>query len=424
MQGKKKIGWLSAGSLVAANMVGTGVFTTLGLQLENIQNSWSILALWSLGGLIALIGAFSYAELGTHLPKSGGEYHFLSKIYHPFLGYLSGWVSLTVGFSAPVALAAMALGAYTERFLPFSATWIAGITVFGVTLVHSFNLRQSSVFQNSFTLAKIALLVLLIFLVFFFPSTSNALDWGNGWMQEWTSPAFAVSLVYVTYAYSGWNAAAYIVEEIDRPRKNLPIALIGGSLLVSILYVLIQIAFISQAPLDKLSGKVEVGQVVAEQMFGLTGSRIISAIIGFFLISSISAMIWVGPRVTRAMSSDYPLWSFLARDNAQGIPVRAIWLQSLISLIMIFTGSFEEVLLYSGFILQLFTTLTVAGLFILRLREKQPGAYRSPLFPFLQIVFLLISLWVLAFMLYDKPGESLLGMANLAIGALTYRKAP
>jgi APA family basic amino acid/polyamine antiporter len=167
MQEKKKIGWFSASSLVVANMIGTGVFTTLGFQLENIQNSWSVLALWSLGGLISLFGAFSYAELGTHLPRSGGEYHFLSKLYHPFLGYLSGWVSLTVGFAAPVALAAMALGAYTYRFLPMSPVWIAGITVLVLSLVHSYNLRQSSTFQNSFTLAKIILIIILVVLGFY-----------------------------------------------------------------------------------------------------------------------------------------------------------------------------------------------------------------------------------------------------------------
>jgi APA family basic amino acid/polyamine antiporter len=420
MQEKKKIGWFSASSLVVANMIGTGVFTTLGFQLENIQNSWSVLALWSLGGLISLFGAFSYAELGTHLPRSGGEYHFLSKLYHPFLGYLSGWVSLTVGFAAPVALAAMALGAYTYRFLPMSPVWIAGITVLVLSLVHSYNLRQSSTFQNSFTLAKIILIIILVVLGFTWPSKGNALDWSEGWLLEWSSPAFAVSLVYVTYAYSGWNAAAYIVDEIDEPSRNLPRALIGGTILVSLLYVLIQFAFLSQSPLELLVGKVEVGQVVAGQMFGLEGGRVISGVIAFFLISGISAMIWVGPRVTHTMASDYPLWSFLANENARGIPVRAIWLQTLISLIMIFTGSFEQILLYSGFVLQLFTTLTVAGLFILRAQEKNSSAYRSPFFPVFQIIFLFVSCWVLFFMLYDKPAESLLGLANLGIGALSY----
>jgi APA family basic amino acid/polyamine antiporter len=417
----KKIGWLSAAALVVANMIGTGAFTTLGLQLEGVQNTWSILLLWVAGGGISLLGVFSYAELSTHLPRSGGEYHYLSKLIHPFVGYLSGWVSVTVGFAAAVSLAAMAMGAYLEKVLHWQPTLTALCVLLGVTAVHSFSIRKSRNFQMLFTVLKVLLVLFLIVTGLVMHNSGDALRWDQSWQMEVTSPAFGVALVYTIYAYSGWNAAAYIVEEIKRPAVNIPRALIAGTLLVSALYVMLQYAFLRQAPLAALTGEVEVGQIVAEQLFGLFGGQWISLIIAFFLVSSISAMVWVGPRVMRAMSADYHLWFFLAKDNDKGIPVRAIWFQAGISALLIATGSFEAVLLYSGFVLQLSTMLAVATVFILRRQDKGMAAgYKSPFYPWAQVLFLLASTWVLVFLFIDRPLESLLGMGNLLLGAATY----
>lgn len=415
----KKIGWVSAAAIVVANMVGTGVFTSLGLQLESLRSVWSIILLWVLGGLISLFGAFSYAELGTKLPRSGGEYYFLSRIYHPILGYLSGWISLTVGFAASVALAAMAMGAYIGKFMPVSAQFMAIATILLVSLVHSVNIRQSSHFQNTFTALKLLLILFFILACFIMEPVGAPLELKTSWHTELTKPTFAVSLVYVLYAFSGWNAAAYIVEEIESPVRNLPRALIGGTLLVSVLYVLLQLAFLKQAGVAQLQGKVEVGQIVAELMFGASGGRAISFFIAFFLVSSISAMVWVGPRVVRAMANDYTIWRFLSQDNRNGIPVRAVWLQASISIFMIATSSFEQVLVYSGFVLQLFTTAAVAGVFVMRWKNGHSG-YSSPGYPWVQLAFLAISFWILAFLLYERPVESLWGLANLGLGAISY----
>ena len=416
----KKIGWTSAAAIVVANMVGTGAFTVLGLQLIELQNTWTILSLWIIGGLVALFGAFSYAEIGTYLPKSGGEYYFLSRIYHPLLGYLSGWVSLTVGFAASIALSAMAMGAYLEKFSYWDEKTIAAGTILLITLIHSMNLHISRNFQNTFTLLKLGLIVILVMAGFAITPQETAFDWGSSWRTEVASPSFAVSLVYVTYAYSGWNAAAYIIGEIKQPRINLPRALIGGTLTVSILYILLQVVFLRQAPLEALQGKEEVGQVVGNYLFGYQGGKAISFSIAFLLISSISAMVWVGPRVVRAMADDHKIWRFLARDNAAGIPVRAIWLQSAISIFLILTSSFREVLLYSGFVLQLFTTLAVAGVFVIRFRHGSRPFYRSPGFPLFQIIYLGISIWILIFLLHSKPRESLLGLVNLLLGTVSF----
>lgn len=417
----KKIGWVSAAAIVVANMIGTGVFTTLGKQLQSLDNTWTILSLWLIGGIISLFGAFSYAELGTRYPRSGGEYHFLSKLYHPFIGYLSGWVSLTVGFSASVALSAMAMGAYLVAFVPLSGKAIAALSILGVSLVHSYNIRQSSRVQNVLTLLKIALVLFFIIGAFVMEPSHNAIDWSAGWQAEVFSPSYAVALVYVTYAFSGWNAAAYIVEEIKTPKRNLPRALIGGTLLVSVLFILLQWAFLRQATVAQLKNNVEVGQIVAEMMFGADGGRLISGLIAMLLIAGISAMTWVGPRVTRTMASDYWVWQSFARDNRYGIPVRAIWLQSAIALFMVFTSSFEQVLIYSGFVLQLITTLTVAGIFISRRQNPQKQHYRSPWYPWIQIIYLVFSVWMLVFLVIDKPYESAWGLTNLVLGAISYR---
>lgn len=415
-----KIGWVSAAALVVANMIGTGAFTSLGFQLAVVENSWSILSLWAIGGLMALFGALSYAELGTRLPRSGGEYHFISSTLHPLAGYLSGWVSLTVGFAAPVALAAMAMASYLERYVGLSPMWLAIAVVTLISLMHSIHLRHSERFQNIFTLLKLLVIFILIALSIFYVNDSNALDWSSGWKREIWLPAYAVSLVFVSYAYSGWNAAAYIVEEIRDVNRNLPRALIIGTVFVAVLYLLLQLAFLSSAPLEALVNEVEVGQVAASYMLGPVGAKAISIVIAVLLISSISAMIWVGPRVTKAMAEDYSLWSPLAKINRNGLPVRAIWLQWLLAAVLIVSGSFEKVLLYSGFVLQLFSMLAVIGMMRLRIKEPKFSGFRSPGFPYVQSIFLIFGAWVLIFMLIDRPFESMLGVINLLLGAITW----
>jgi APA family basic amino acid/polyamine antiporter len=421
MQKPQKIGWGSAAAIVVANMVGTGVFTSLGFQVEMVQNRYAILALWAVGGLNALLGAFAYAELGTHLRRSGGEYHYLSTLYHPFLGYLSGWISITVGFGASLALTAMAMGFYMTPILHSDPKWIAFISIIVLSLIHSFSLRQSSLVQNGLTLLKVLLILLLIVAGWYLPPAAQ-----DSWQSSatspwvWNSTAFAVALVFVNYSYSGWNAAAYIVEEIRNPVRNLPRALIGGAAVVSVLYVLLQLSFLRQVPLEILLQKVEVGHLAAESMFGPKIGNWFSVSIALLLASSLSAMVWVGPRITSSMAKDHESWRFFRTQNRHGIPVRAVWFQAIISLGLILTGTFEQLLLYSGFILQLFNALTIAGVFILRYKFPELRGYRSPLFPWLQLIFLLISVWMLVFLLLDKPIESLLGVANLLVGALTF----
>lgn len=415
------MGWLTATAIVVANMIGAGIFTSLGFQLVDTVNSWSIIALWSLGALMALCGALSYAELGTYWKRSGGEYHFLSQAFHPVIGYLSGWVSLTVGFAAPVALATMALGAYVGPYLAVNEMVLALMVIILISGFHSLSLKKSSLLQNTTTILKLGLI--LIFLIFglSMDSSDTAFLWDSSWQGEVFLPAFAVSFVFVTFSYSGWNAAAYIVDEIKNVKRSLPRALITGTVLVSLLYICLNLVFLKHNGLENIQGELEIGQITAISLFGNTGGELMSFGIALLLISSISAMVWAGPRVTQVMGEDHTLWRWFSVKSSRGIPLRAIWLQASISIAMVLTGTFEQVIIYSGFILQLFSALAVAAVFVIRMRREDHKGFRSPFYPFPQLVFLIFSLWVLVYLIVAQPLETGLGLINILIGFLLYQ---
>jgi len=404
-------------ALVIANMVGTGVFTSLGFQLLDVQNTISIILLWVIGGFLALFGAFSYAQLGTHFKESGGDYIYLSRIFHPLLGYLTSWASLVVGFSAPVAIAAIAMTDYLAPLGINGNKWLAVGIIIMTGLMHSFSIRQSERFQNLTTVFKILFILLLLAIGFYFASDNTAILMSGSWTSEITEPGFAVSLVYVTYAYTGWNAAAYIVEEIADVKKSLPKALIGGTLFVTVLYVLLQLVFLRHASTSQLQGKVEVATVAFNNLLGERGGIWVSFFIALQLIATISAYIWIGSRVTHAMSREHSLWKPLRKLSPLGIPIRTIWLHVGISVVLALTGTFEQIVLYTGFILQLMGTLVVASVLFLK---KKPESFQSPFYPWAQYIFIAFSIWILAYTLYDKPVESLIGIGIIATGLLTW----
>lgn len=417
-----KIGWITGASIVIANMIGAGVFTSLGLQLEFVQDPNYILLLWILGGFMALSGAFSYAELGVHFKRSGGEYQFLSKIYHPILGYLSGWVSITVGFSAPIALAAISIADYAQIFTELPLKIIASVIILLVASIHSFTINNSSLFQKLITLVKIVAIALFVLFGLSVAEDAKLYTFHSG-DADFSNYSLAVAFVFVCFSYSGWNAAAYITEEIKNYKENLPKALIWGTLIVTGLYVLVNFVFLKNASYEELVGQIEVGQIVANNLWGEKGSQLISAIIILILFSGVSGMIWVGSRVTQVLGEDYLIWRRYAKRNQNGVPVRAIWLQALISIAFVYSGSFEQVLIYSSFIIQLFSLLAVIGLIVLN-RSKQyrneVDTYKSPLYPIPQLFFIITSLWVLFFLMLDKPKESIFGVLSLLLAALTY----
>lgn len=421
MVNSAKIGFGTAISLVIANMIGTGVFTSLGFQVAGITDVFSLLMLWMIGGVISLCGALVYGELGARFPESGGEYNYLSRMYHPAVGFLSGWVSATVGFAAPIAMAAMALSTYFTGVFPSGHTdSIAVFVIFLITIIHLFDLRFGSLFQRSMTLLKV--LVILFFIVAGIMSTNQqsiSLMPSSQSGSVLFSGGFAIALFWVTYSYSGWNAASYISGQLQESRKNLPRALIIGTLVVTLLYVLLNYIFLRSSPLTELSNKKEVGLISANYIFGKDGGRIMGILISFLLVSAISAMIMIGPRVLQAMGKDVSGLRFFSITAKNQIPVFAILSQSLLAIILVLTARFEFVMQFTSFSLNLFTYLTVIGLFLKFRNESILFSTVNQRFVFLffpGLIFLFFQTWILFYGLYLKPLESVLGLSNLLVG--------
>ncbi len=410
-------------------MIGTGVFVSLGYQLDGVQSGFGIMMLWLIGGIIALCGALAYGELASAMPRSGGEYHYLSQIFHPLLGFLSGWVSVTVGFAAPVALAAMALSDYVAKVYPgVNSQLIACTVVILMTLVHSFTLKRSAVFQDVTTILKIALIAFFIIAGFFIVNSQHLSVMpvvSSVKAQSWTaifSTSFAISLNYIYLAYSGWNASAYVANDIENPKVNIPKSLLYGTLIVTVLYVLINYVFMNSAPVDELKKSGDgVAYVSAVHIFGANGGNIMAILIAVTLVSTVSSMVFIGPRVAQVMGEDLSQIGFLAKKNAHGVPVIATVVQSAITIILVLTSKFQDVLLYIGFTLNLMTFLTVLGLFVMRIKGKiKSDSYKTIGYPVTPFIFLLLSAWTLYFTMSDKPNQSLLGLATIVAGSVIY----
>jgi len=418
-----KIGVWTATFMVIANMIGTGVFTSLGFQVADIPSAFPVVLLWVLGGVAALCGALVYGELGTALPRSGGEYHLLSRIMHPVPGFLSGWVSATVGFAAPTALAAIAFSTYLSTAVegvPVVHTAAALVVFF--TVLHCVSIWWGTRFTNVLTVLKVVLLVVLIGSAYRVATPQDISpfprpgDWGLV-----ASPAFAVSLIYVAFAYTGWNAAIYIVGEMENPPRDLPRALFIGTALVLVLYAFVNYGFMYTVPFDELAGQIEVGYLSSSKIYGTVGGSFMALTIALILTSTVSVMIYVGPRIIQVMGEDVPLLKPLAYKSARGIPTYAVLVQAAITLGFIYTATFQQVLLYAGFTLNLITALTVTGVFVLRWREPDiERPYRTWGYPWTPIVFLALSGWSLTFMLVVQPKESLAGLATLMLGLVIY----
>jgi APA family basic amino acid/polyamine antiporter len=421
--GGHKIGFNTAVAIVIANMIGTGVFTSLGFQVLSIESGFGILMLWIIGGILALCGALTYGEIGSAFPESGGEYNYLSKLYHPSIGFISGWVSVTVGFAAPIAAAAVALGQYVNKIYPtVNPTLLALIVIGAITAIHSVNLKAGGLFQRVFTVVKVVCIIMFVgFGLFHVPEHTVDFAPHAGAWKDIFSTGFAASLIYVTYAYSGWNAASYISGEIENAKRNLPRALFVGTLVVMVVYTMLNFVFLYSVPVPELKGVLEVGYLSANKIFGVQVGQFMSLVIALLLISTISAMILAGPRVMQSMGNDIRGLRFFAISNKNNVPYIAIVFQSVIAVILVLTSSFQSLITYVGFTLNLFTFLTVFGIFILRYKHKHvETSYKTFLYPVTPVVFLLIILWILINIMIEKPVESLYGLGTVVLGLLIY----
>ena len=400
-----KFGLVTASAFVIANMIGTGVFTSLGYLLVGTTNFISVLLLWFFGGIIALCGALVYGELGAAMPRSGGEYHYLREIYHPLLGFMSGWASLIVGFAAPVALACMAFSTYLHKVFPMLPPTITALVVLTViTAIHAYDVRAGGAIQRYFTFFKILVIVVLIICGFWLPEQYQdvSASASNFSFDEIFSAGFAVSLIWVYYSYSGWNASAYMANEIKNPQRTIPRSLFISTIIVMILYVLLNTALMLSTPVEAMQGQLEVALIAAQHIFGENMGNMMGLIIALLLLSSISSMAFLGPRVSQVMGEDTYILRQLSKRSEKGTPYIAIWVQYMISFLLIITDSFILVTKYTGITLSFFAMLTVAGVFIHRKRfpnAKRP--YKTWGYPITPCIFIALILWSIVYLVYE-----------------------
>ncbi len=438
---KRELGLFSATALVVANMVGTGIFTTSGFIMAELQDPQALISCWLCGGLFALCGALCYGELGARFPQAGGEYVFLKESLGRPVGFLSGWISLIVGFSAPIAAASMAFATYLfhtfsipmgEAILVFSIADIrlltlspATLTAIGVivlfSLIHYHSLRLGSRFQNGLTLFKIGMVVMFIVAGFWLGKGSTD-HFSATATTPWSSEKFAVALIFVSFAYSGWNASAYLGGEIVNPHRNIPISLFAGTTIVVILYVSLNLVYLYALPPEAMQGVMEIGAKSAAALFGTGMSRLFNGAVAIGLLSVLSAMILTGPRIYYAMSKDRLFFSVFGRlDMKRNTPAPAIFLQAAIAIAMVVSASFGGLLLYIGFTLSLFAMLTVIGL--MRVRKRFPvadGTYRTIGYPLTPLLFILGNLWIISFSIRSRPMTALFGLGTIGLGVAAY----
>lgn len=418
-----KISIYTTTSLVIASMVGTGIFTSLGFQLVDLSSGATILLLWLLGGVLAYSGALTYAELGSVYPRSGGEYHLLTKIYHPALGFLAGWVSATVGFAAPAALAALAFASYLQPILTINdPRHIAASLVICLGLLHGLSLHWGQFFQNSTTLLKIVLMLAFVGIGFFMggQGTIQLLPTSSQ-VSEIFSGSFAIALVFVMYAYTGWNASIYIIGDLSNPQKNLSRSLLLGTALVAVLYILVNYIFLYTTPVSLLTGQLDVGLIVGSYLLGVDFLPWVSMSVSLVLFSTVSSYVFIGPRVLKVIGEDFQALRWLSKVSEKQIPTNAFLFSCILSLLFIYISSFEQVLVYTTFLLILMNTLTVAGTFVVRKRIALDDIpFKSWGYPVLPAFFILIHFWILVYVFIEKPFESTIGVGIMLVGIARY----
>lgn len=418
-QPRASFGLATALAILVSNMVGTGVFTSLGFQVVDLSSGFALLALWAVGGLLALAGALCYAELGTMFPRSGGEYVYLAEAWSPRLGFIGGFVSMTAGFAAPIAIAGIAFGRYFASVAPVPPMLATAAVLSLIAVVHWTGVSRARVFQVTTT--SLTITVILAFIVTGLavgPNEAIGFAPSRAAVAEIASAPFAISLIYVVYAYTGWNAIGYVAGEIREPQRTIPRAVVGAVLLVATLYLLLHWVFLRTVPLEDLRGTVEVGALSGTAILGPIGGRVMSGVIALVLVATISGFLMAGSRVTQAVGEGTPRLAWLAGRAADGVPRRALAVQVLLVAVLILTASFEQVLAYAGIVLNLMNLLAVVGLMKLRrTRPDLPRPFRAPLYPLAPLTFAALSIWMIGFVIWQRPLVIVAAAATLILGA-------
>jgi APA family basic amino acid/polyamine antiporter len=440
---RRHVRFRSAAALVVANIIGAGIFTTTGFQAADLGHPGWILALWIVGGVLALSGALCYAELGAAMPEAGGEYVYLRETYGPLLGFMSAVVSLTAGFSAAIAQAAEAFVLYLGHFVPAldggdAVLGVIGVDdllacalVWGLVWVHTLSVRRGVGFNDLVTLVKILGIAGIII------AGAAAVGVGRGdganlvhvaevYGEMGTAErlsAFATSLVFVMFCYSGWNASAYIASEMNDPQRDLPRSLLVGTGVVVLLYLGLNVVFLLGAPVEQLAGQADVGLVSGRALFGEGGASIVSIVLCVSILASASAMTIAGPRVYYAFGRDVGPFAWLARTNPRsGAPRAALLLQGTVTTVIILSGTIDEIQQYAGFTLSLFAALAVSCVLVLRIRRPDLARpFRTWGYPVTPLLFLAISGWMMTWtLLGDRWREAALGLATVVVSGIVF----
>ena len=425
-------------------MIGTGIFTTSGFLAGQLGDPGLFLLIWAVGAVAALAGSFCFSELGVNFPASGGEYVYLTRAYGPAWGFITGWVSFFAGFSAPIAVASLAFADYLGFFFPGLKQQNAGV-LFGsgdwqfklggaqlaacglillFTVLNIFGIRRVARIQNALTAVKIG--VCIAFVVFgFMAGTGDWSHFGMDAIRTTDTPLasqFAISLFWIYVSYSGWNAATYVAEEVRNPARTLPIALTFGTALVATLYILLNMVFLYAAPLEEMKGVIAIGSLTASKLFGPGIAGIFSALMAISIMSSVSAMVTIGPRVYYAMAKNGAFFSTAARVHERyRTPVAAIAAQGLCASVMTLTP-FPQLFFYIGMTLNFTAVLAVASLFVFRRRDAGWQRLRVVSFawPLVPSVFILLGVWMTIYGITLQSRISLAALMTILIGAVVY----
>jgi APA family basic amino acid/polyamine antiporter len=433
---KRQLGLFPLSNIVIANMIGAGIFTTSGLLMGDLHNPLVMIVLWICGGIIALCGALAYGELGAAMPQAGGEYVYLSKLYNPILGFMSGWVSFFVGFSAPIAASAIGFVAYITRAIPgllqlgiFEESVEAAILpkfyaiclIASFTLIHMRGIELGVKVQNSLTIPKVALIAGLLFFGFLLGKGSlDHFSQGQAFGFDFAGwKTMGLALMWIMYSYSGWNASAYIGSEVKNPKKNMPRSLLLGTGIVLLLYLSINLLYIYAIPPRNMEGVISIGGLAVGNLFGNSFESLLSIFISFALFSSLSAYIILGPRVYFSMAKDRAFFKFASEIHPRyNVPTKSIVLQGVIAVIMVLFGTFDQLLTYMGFSLGIFPILSVIGVF--KLRRSGKSVTKLPGHPVAPLFYILTGVVILFLAFFERPVESCVAMGTALIGIPVY----
>jgi basic amino acid/polyamine antiporter, APA family len=426
-------GLATATFVVISSMIGTGVLTTSGFTVAATGSNQLMLALWVVGGVLALCGALSLAELAAALPESGGDYVYLREAYGPLAGFLSGWVSFLIGFGGPIAASAAAAAKYLLGPVRLSADavgaaelWLATAVIVGLAAVHCLGRRSTIRAQAGMTIVKLTILVTLAVVGL----VAGQGRWETIVDMPPLTPGLAVaaasSLVYVSYAYTGWNAAAYVAGEVADPRRDVPRAILVGTGLVTGLYLALNLGYALALPATEIGSIVTergldavapIAQLAAERRFGSRVADPLSVAIGLTLLASVSAYVLTGPRVAAAMARAGQFPALAGRESDSGAPVVATLLQSAWAIVLLWTASFETILMYAGVGLAIFSMLSVAAVIVLRVRRPDlPRPFRVPGYPLVPAVYLAGTGLLTAAVAWERPAVAAVSAATIAAG--------